>query len=159
MDHLEYEYVDHVLCVQPSEFEKGIILGVFGKEALPRPVVEVEYKSSKRTGCNPIILTALAEIKNGLQELKGLALTPAPKPPPESSVLAEMEKRIIAAVTGRKPDKKSETHPPSTIGAVQTARCSELRLPAFPRGIPVISPSPAFQLIAERALVEPFGVL
>jgi hypothetical protein len=91
MDQIEYAYPDHVLLIQPSEFEKEIIRGVFGKEALPHPVVEIELKSSKRTGCNPIILTALAEIKNGLQELKGLALTPTPAPPqstpPESSTI------------------------------------------------------------------------
>jgi excisionase family DNA binding protein len=79
MDHLEYEYPDHILLVKASEFEKEIIRGVFGKEPLPRPVVEVE---AKRTwGCNPVILTALNEIKNGLQELQSPASAPERKPP------------------------------------------------------------------------------
>lgn len=71
MDHLEYEYADHVLLIQPSEFEKEIIRGVFGREPPARPVLEIEYKLSKRTGCNPIILRALAEIKEGCRSLRG----------------------------------------------------------------------------------------
>jgi hypothetical protein len=69
---------DFVLLIQPSAFEQEVVRTVFGREALPRPLAVIEYPvRTKRTA----IMTALAEIKEGLQELKGLALTPAPVPP------------------------------------------------------------------------------